>query len=327
MRKPDRLELANLPTPIWSLDGMDYCRENARLFIKRDDFTGFEISGNKVRKLEYALKHGMDQGAEVFITCGGIQSNHVRAVASAAALFSRKAHLVLKGSDMQPDGNYFLDLLFGASVQFISEEDYKCRRQQYMEDIRASYARRGIQAYIIPEGASNGIGFFGYFQAYEEIMMQERLLREPFDTICVADGSGGTYAGLYAANELYGCRKRIVGFNIYDKNADAEMQIAGIVEEGLRIGGCRNRISYDRIQILYDYVGEGYGITSSQVMDFIHKTALQTGILLDPVYTGKAMYGVVSELYKRNPLLTGNVLFIHTGGQFGIFPQRNRFCL
>lgn len=325
MIKPSKLSLANLPTPIMVPEGLSYSRAHTKLYIKRDDFTGFEMSGNKVRKLEYALKQGIESGAEVFITCGGIQSNHARATAAAAARLGKRTHLVLKGEPKDPEGNYFLDVLFGAKVKFISEEAYGSRRNEVMEEIKRKYEEQDCKVYVLPEGASNGIGMYGYFQAFEEILEQEKEMGLTFDAICVTDGSGGTYAGLYAANEYYESKKKIVGFNIYDQNTDGRKRAGDIIREGMELAEFGKEISMEQVCITYDYVGDGYGIASDEVIAFIAKTARETGMVLDPVYTGKAMHGVITEINRGNPLLYGNVLFIHTGGEFGIFPHKDRF--
>jgi D-cysteine desulfhydrase len=177
----------------------------------------------------------------------------------------------------------------------------------------------------LPEGASNGIGMFGYYNAYEEILEQEKALGTVFDTIIVADGSGGTYAGLYAADQVYRGEKRIIGFNIYDPKADVMSEVAEIINEGAAIGSHTEAIDMGHMHIINDYVGEGYAIASAQVIEFIRATAEKTGVVFDPVYTGKALYGVVNEIANKNPLFKGNVLFIHTGGLFGVFPQKERF--
>lgn len=325
MKKPSRLKLANLPTPIILPENLSYSREHATAYIKRDDYTGLEMSGNKVRKLEYALMQGLKEDADIFITCGGIQSNHARATAAAGARLGKKVHLVLKGEEQPQEGNYFLDVLLGAKVTLISEKAYENQRNEIMEALKSQYQEQDCKGYILPEGASNGIGMFGYFQAFEEILEQEKEMGLRFDTICVTDGSSGTYAGLYAANEYYGCRKKIVGFNIYDSHADGKKKVEGIIKEGMALAGCSREVSMEQVRINYEYVGEGYGIASEEVIAFIKKTARETGIILDPVYTGKAMYGMLTEINKGNPWLAGNVLFIHTGGEFGIFPQKERF--
>lgn len=325
MSIPKSISLGNFPTPIFSLNHSEFQIEGSKIYIKRDDFSGFEMSGNKVRKLEYAMKEAIDQQADLVITCGGYQSNHARTTAAAASMSNKMCHLLLRRSDAKPDGNYLMNLLFHAKVTFISDDEYKCRRHEIMEEMKEQYEKDGLKAYIIPEGASNGIGMFGYYRAYEEILRQERQMRVRFDTICCADGSSGTYAGLYAANQHHGGRKNIVGFNVYDAQKKTALKVESIILEASKIAGWNQPMSMDKISIINDYVGEGHGLVSDEVIEFIVKAAKNTGILFDPVYNAKAFYGLMAEMKKDNPLLKGNVLYIHTGGQFNLFAYKNRF--
>ncbi len=322
---PEKIKLANIPTPIFPLSYMKDKLKGVEVFIKRDDFTGIEVSGNKIRKLEFSLKEALNQGATALITCGGVQSNHCRATCSIAAAFGLKCHLLLRGNDSLIDGNFFLDKLFGAKFKFIDEYDYANHRTQIMESMKKEYDLNGEKAYVIPEGASNGIGMFGYYNAFLEILEQEKSLGINFDTICIAEGSGGTYAGLYFANEILNKGKKIVAFNIYDKNANVKDEIKNIINEGLKISSSNYNMNYDNILINSDYVGEGYGKCSPNNIDFIKDFAKKTGIILDPVYVGKAMYGLFCEIEKGNPIFSGNILIIHTGGLFGLFPQKELF--
>lgn len=324
MSIPNKISIANLPTPIQSLRAINPDPSWANLYVKRDDFTGFETSGNKIRKLEYHFCQAKKQGADVVITCGGLQSNHARATASLSAFFSLACHLILRGPEAPPDGNYFLDRLFGAEITIVTQEEYANRRNEVMAEIGKYYLQKGCRPYIIPEGASNGIGMFGYYNAYHEILCQERELGICFDAICIADGSGGTYAGLYAANELLCGGKKIIGFNVYGWDG-AKEKIIRVLEEGIGILGICCPISYENIYQNFDYLGAGYGAIYPELVEFICQTARHTGIVVDPVYTGKSLLGTVSEIAKHNLRLHGNVLFIHTGGQFGIFPHRELF--
>lgn len=325
MKIPEKINLANLPTPILPLSYMKNELKDTEIYIKRDDFSGLETSGNKIRKLEFSLKEAIDRGSTTIITCGGIQSNHCRTTASVCASLGLKCHLVLRGTGNSIDGNLFLDKLFCAEITFINEHDYTYKRNELMESIKNKYESNDEKAYIIPEGASNGIGMFGYYNAFLEILEQEKNLGLEFNTICIAEGSGGTYAGLYAANEILNKNKKIVGFNIYNKNADVRSEIKNIIVEGMQIASSDHEMNYDNILINSDYAFEGYGICSKENIDFIKKFAAKTGIALDPVYMGKAMYGLFSEIKKENPLFLKNILIIHTGGLFGLFPQKELF--
>ena len=323
MKIPPKIQVANTPTPIYPLKRLnpDPCWSN--LYIKRDDFTGFEMGGNKVRKFEHFLWDAKQQGAAVLITCGDLQSNHARAAASLAAQYGLRCHLVLSGTETEPDGNYFYDRLFGAGITLLPPEVYEAERDRTMNELAQTYRNAGIIPYIMPTGGSNGLGMFGYVEAYLEIVRQERESGLTFDCICVTDGSGSTYAGLYFANEYFGGGKHIVGINVTGGTNSYKKRI-GILDEGAAIAGtCA--VAADNMHLIFDYLGEGYGKASQELLDFISLTAQKTGIIVDPVYVGKGLMGTISEISGHNCLLKGNVLFIHTGGQIGLFPFRNRF--
>lgn len=328
---PKRHLLAHLPTPIEKMNSTFSSDEGPCLYIKRDDYTGCEFSGNKIRKLEYILPQVIDTEQTVLITCGGIQSNHCRATAAVASRLGLSSHLVLKGDASSAEqGNYFMDRLFGAEITFISDEDYRNNRSDIMKAIQQDYATLGQQAYIIPEGASNGLGMFGYYNAFMEILEQEKQLGVTFDTLCIACGSAGTYGGLYLANELMKTQKNIVGVNIYDKHKDFDKIVQEIIIEGLTYSqnkSCIPHVNFDNIHMIQGYVEGGYGVSTPEELTFIKDFAKREGIILDPVYTGKGMHALFAEIENHNPLLKGNILFIHTGGLFGTFSKTSAFGL
>ena len=177
LKIPEKIHLANLPTRIEKLDKLTRVLEGPEIFIKRDDHTGTELSGNKVRKLEYSVKEALDRGCDYLITCGGVQSNHCRATAAAAVKLGMKCCLVLRGeAESEAEGNLLMDRLLGAEIRFITAEEYSEQRSEIMEGIKQEMGIKGFKPYIIPEGASNGIGSFGYYTAMEEIIEQEKEL-------------------------------------------------------------------------------------------------------------------------------------------------------
>lgn len=322
-----KLKLANLPTVITKAQRLSDDL-GVNVYLKRDDQTGTEISGNKIRKLEYALKQAVDAGATTIITTGGIQSNHCRATTAAATILGLKVVLLLRiGEDPKIEGNYFLDKLFGAEIRFCTPDQYRESRNEIMKSIAAEKSLSGEKCYIIPEGASFGIGSLGYFSAYEEILNQEREMGVTFDTIVIATGSGGTYSGLYLANKLYGLNKRIIGFAVCDNSEYFVNQIDNINKEALDyINKDKDiNISKDDIEINDKYTGIGYAISTKEELDFITWFARKEGVVLDPVYTGKAMYGLYNEIKKGRMQDSKNVLFIHTGGLYGLFPKQEQF--
>lgn len=328
MNLPSFIPLANLPTKIERLNRVTQELDGINLFIKRDDQTGTEVSGNKIRKLEFVIQDALQQGCDSLITCGGMQSNHARATAAVAAKLGLKAILVLRGSGKCPlEGNYFLDRLFGAEIHQISAEDYKNRRSEIMEGIKKEMSLNGFKPYIIPEGASDGIGTFGYIKAMEEIIEQEKELGLHFDAIVATVGSGGTYSGLLIANKLLNHTSKVYGINICDTAAYFKERIHAMIQESLSFLDSQFTIEINNINLIDGYAGKGYGLSTPEELEFIRSFARQEGIVLDPVYTGKAMYGLMEELKKGNLKQHKNILFIHTGGLFGLFPKSSLFSL
>lgn len=321
-----KLSLANFPTKIEKLEKISN-ESGVNIYIKRDDQTGSEISGNKIRKLEYSIYEALENGCDTLITCGGIQSNHARATAAAGIKLGMKAILVLR-SDETPEmeGNYFLDKVIGADVRIISSDDYRERRMEIMQKIKAESDAEGHKAYIIPEGASNGIGSLGYYSAMKEIKEQEKELGIKFDRIVAAVGSGGTYAGLCMGNaEFFNGEKKITGFNVCDDAEFFKKRSEEIIEEAQKYLDKSIIIKAEEMDIIDGYVGIGYAQSRDEELEFIQKTAKKEGVIFDPVYTGKAMYGMMNEIEKGTFKKGENVLFIHTGGLFGIFSKRNQF--
>lgn len=326
IKLPKRIHLANLPTKIEKLSRISKELGGPEIFIKRDDHTGSEISGNKIRKLEYAIQEALDQGCDYLITCGGIQSNHARATAAAAAKLGLGSCLVLRSNgDDHLEGNYFLDKVLGADIVFITPEDYKDKRIEIMEGIKDRLTEKGHRPYIIPEGASNGIGTYGYYTAMEEIIEQEKQMGIKFDAIVLAVGSGGTYGGMFLANKLLNHGTDIYGINICDDAQYFKERISGLLKESLNYIDTKIDFSQDEIKIIDGYVGNGYAESRTEELEFIHQFAKLEGVILDPVYTGKAMYGLVNEIKKGSLKDYKNILFIHTGGIFGLFSKKDIF--
>lgn len=324
----EKLTLANLPTKIEKLEKLSE-EFGTNLYIKRDDHTGSEISGNKVRKLEYLAKDAQDNGYNLLITCGGIQSNHCRATVAVATKLGMKSAVLLR-IDAQPPvvGNYFLDKLMGADVKFCTRPEYSSSRAEIMEAMAEEYRKQGYKPYVIPEGASNEIGTLGYYNCMNEIVAQEKELGITFDTVVVATGSGGTAAGLYLANELHGYGKRVVSMAVCDDVAYFT-EIIDRISNGAKAYLPEYKdaqLNKENIEVIDKYVGLGYAISRPEELEFIKHVARTEAVVLDPVYTGKAMYGVYYELKEGGALVgSKNILFIHTGGMFGLFPVSEQF--
>ncbi|MBP9085815.1 MAG: pyridoxal-phosphate dependent enzyme [Kofleriaceae bacterium] len=331
--EPKRIPLANLPTPLHPLR---FTVAGAGFWLKRDDFTGGELAGNKVRKLEYLVAEAKAQGATVLITCGGEQSNHARATAAAAARLGLRCHLVLRTVEPAAPpplvGNLLIDMLVGAEVSWISHLQWKQRDQQ-MTDVAARLTAAGELPYIIPVGGSNALGSWGYIRAIHELtsdLERAGLLAavgaapRPL-TLAYACGSGGTAAGLIIGAKMLGLAARgvrVVGVNVSDDRAYFVAEISRICHDFAAQFEVGVTISPDDIEICDGYVGAGYAKSRPDELATIRSLARTDGVVLDPVYTGKAFHGVVTEL-THNPARFGPagtpVVFIHTGGLFGAF--------
>lgn len=328
MKIPNRIKLANLPTKIEKLDRLSKLMGGPNIYIKRDDYTGTEISGNKIRKLEFSIKEALDMGCDYLITCGGIQSNHARATVAAAVKLGMKTGLVLRGEeDTEVDGNLFINKLLGADIRFVTAGDYSNRRMEVMEGLKKEMELKGYKPYIIPEGASNGIGSFGYFNAMEEILAQEKEMGIHFDAIFAAVGSGGTHAGLLLGSKVLDSTSQIYSINVCNDENHFKNEIQEILRESNKYLDVDIQFDKSEINIIDGYVGRGYALSTPVELNFITEFAKLEGIILDPVYTGKGMYGLTEEIKKGRFKDFKNILFIHTGGLFGLFPQKDLFDL
>jgi len=324
---PARLDLARTPTPLEPLSRLSH-KLGVEVHVKRDDLTGAELTGNKVRKLEFLLADALAKGSDTVLTCGAAQSNHARATAIAAAKLGLEARLLLRtpnpANPPPVEGNILLDRLVGAEIVWLTFDEYG-RRTEMLEREAESLRRSGKIPYIIPEGGSNLVGAWGYVRAAEELAEDLEDLPKNNDrptTILHATGSGGTTAGLVLGVKLVGLDARVVGINVcndrnYFMEVVAEICNAAIANYQLKIPFS----AQEDIHIVDGYVGEGYGKASFQVLSLLVEVARTEGMILDPVYTGKAFYGMTQEL-KRNPEVFGDrIVFIHTGGIFGLLPM------
>ena len=316
---PQSFSFSRIPTPVGKLSRLSSNFDGVQIFVKRDDLTETPLSGNKVRKLDFVLKEAVSEGADTLITCGGIQSNHARSTAILGARLGLRVILLLRGVPADiPRANLLLDRLVGAKIHFITPEEYR-QVLPLMERYADEEGNRGYKPYIIPEGASNALGSMGYVQAAEEIKDQERVLGLEFDAVVVPVGSGGTVAGLLIGKRLYGLKADIVGVCVCDSADYFTKKILDIAAEAERRFGNDFRINPEDIHILEDYVGVGYAKSRPEEIDVLVQAARTEGLILDPVYSGKAMTGLMSELHSGRFGQYKKILFLHTGGIFGLF--------
>jgi len=323
---PPRISLANLPTTIQKLEKLSEQWGGPEIYVKRDDFTGMALSGNKIRKLEFVIAEARNQGANLLITCGGIQSNHARATAVAAARLGMKSYLVLRGQEgSEADGNLLIDFLVGAKVKYITPEDYSTRVNEIMSELAENLRKDGYHPYVIPEGASNELGAMGYLAATEETVMQLENLKLSIDYLVCADGSGGTHAGLLLGQKFYHQKYQVLGINVCDDAAYFVDKINQISEKAINRFKLIVDFKKEDIKVIDGYVGEGYALNRQQEIDFMKQVAVTEGLILDPVYTGKALFGIKDQIEQGRFKKGEKILFIHTGGLFGLFPKRGLF--
>ncbi|MFK9090790.1 1-aminocyclopropane-1-carboxylate deaminase/D-cysteine desulfhydrase [Bacillus salipaludis] len=312
----DKIMIANLPTKIEKVHFFSKDFDKS-VFIKRDDQTGMATSGNKLRKLEYLLNDAQNKKCDYLITNGGIQSNHARATAVMAAKYKMNSLLILKEDKKgKTEGNLFFNKLVGSKIKMLDEQQYQ-NLPSIIKDLKEELIDSGHNPYVIPMGGSNGMGALGYLDAYYEILNQEEQLGIEFDTIVVTNGSGGTYAGLFYGNKESKRNKTIIGMSVLNQREQAARDIVHILEDMNQYRDSHFRFSATEINIIDRYIGLGYGKSQMNELKFIEKFAQEEGIILDPVYTGKSMYGLYHELKNGNLQESQNILFIHTGGIFG----------
>ncbi|MFK7975841.1 MAG: 1-aminocyclopropane-1-carboxylate deaminase/D-cysteine desulfhydrase [Halioglobus sp.] len=323
---PRKIDLAQTPTPLQFLERASSRWGNGhRLWVKRDDLTGCLLSGNKVRKLEYIAAYAIDNGYDTLITCGGLQSNHCRATAFAGAQLGLKVHLLLRGE--APDsaqGNFLLDQLAGAEINCYPPQDYFRNMKQYFAQWQAHYAEAGRKALVIPTGGSDGIGAWGYISACEELKADFEHHGIAQAHIVAASGSGGTQAGLTAGSVLHDLPATVWGVNVCDDEAYFMRKVTADITDWQEKFPQAPSINYQP-RVLDGHVGEGYGIAHASVFEMISELASLEGLLLDPVYTGKAFTGLVQEIAQGRFEGCEDIVFIHTGGVFGVFPQSSGF--
>lgn len=324
---PPRLDLARTPTPLQRLKRLEK-KLGVELYMKRDDLTGVGLSGNKIRKLEFVLADALAKGADTVLTCGGAQSNHARATAIAATMLGISSHLILRTPDPsnppRAEGNLLLDRLVGSEIVWITPEEYQ-RRDEIFEHEAASLQKAGRKPYVIPEGASNALGAWGYIRAVEELADDLTKLPDGLDkaaTIINATGSGGTSAGLILGVRMLRLKARVVSINVCDDRDYFIRAIGEICENA--IAEYRLELPFSRetdIEIIDGYVGRGYALSRPEEVTLIRDVARTEGVFLDPVYTAKAFFGMTQEL-SRDPHCFGDrIVFMLTGGIFELFPK------
>lgn len=325
LQTPPRLSLAQLPTPLQRLDNLSREVGGPRLWIKRDDLTEGPAGGNKLRKLEFSVGQALAEDANVLITAGAKQSNHCRATASVAARLGLECHLVLAGRppDGVLDGNLLLDDLMGADVTYIHPREID-RLPEILGDLADRLRAQGKRPFVIPLGATDAFGLWGYVLAARELQQDfERLGIAPRYVVC-AVGTGGTCAGLALGAQLFGLSTRIVGMSVSRSKEVCSADLEAVAADWCRHAGLeRSELDVD---FLDDFVGPGYGRADAPVFSTIRRVARAEGLVFDPVYTGKSFDGLLRELAAGRLRDSEDLVFLHAGGLFGTFPHRASFA-
>jgi D-cysteine desulfhydrase family pyridoxal phosphate-dependent enzyme len=314
--------LAILPTPLEAMPRFSQLLGSVPVLIKRDDLTGLAGGGNKVRKLEFLVGDARKRGADTLVTVGGIQSNHVRQTAAAAARTGLGCQIILEDAVPNQDrayyesGNLLLDRWLGAQIHFADRGE---QTDQVIKRVLTTLNEQGHHPYFIPVGGSTPLGALGYVQAAMEIVEQldERSLTRP--VIILAAGSAGTHAGLVAGLDWLGRDIDVVGIAISGQKEDKSARVLELTRQTLALLGQEEGRVKDRIRVEDGFVGEGYGLPTTSMIDAVRSVATTEGIFLDPVYTGKAMAGLI-ELTRTGEFNDRDaIVFWHTGGSAALF--------
>jgi len=324
---PPRLSLAQKPTPLQFLPRLSAASKSGhRIWVKRDDLTGAALSGNKLRKLEFVAALALEQGCDTIITCGGVQSNHCRATALVGAQLGLQVHLLLRGDEPEElDGNLLLDHLAGASVSHYPRAQFAAELDGLLAHWQAWYAERGHKALVVPIGASNGVGIWGYIAAAEELKQDLAASGIERANLVCATGSGGTQAGLTLGAALHHCPAQVWGVNVCDDEAWFLNKVRSDVADWHDRYQVLDGVPDLDVRVIDGYVGAGYGRAGPEIFGTIADVARMEGLVLDPVYTGKGFHGMLSELEAGRFDDCEDIVFLHTGGIFGLFPYRGEF--
>jgi D-cysteine desulfhydrase family pyridoxal phosphate-dependent enzyme len=314
-----RVSLLAGTTPVHRLERLERAlgQQAPHLWAKRDDLTPLALGGNKLRKLEYLLADALAHRADVIVTAGAAQSNHCAQTAAACNRLGLECVLVLRGP--QPaarQGNLVLDALFGARVVY-RDMDLETRNEAAQEVV-AGLEAAGRRPYFIPVGGSNGLGAVGYANAALELAEQARADGIEVSAVLCASGSGGTQAGLVLAQQHFGLPLRVIGVSVRADSQSLCRRVASIASEGARLLAGQP-IDAGQVEVLDAYVGPGYGVVSHDGREAIELLARTEGIMLDPVYTGKAMAGLIDQVRQGHFSADDNVVFVHTGGAAAVF--------
>jgi L-cysteate sulfo-lyase len=322
-----RVPLCHQPTALEEMPRLTAALGGPRLWIKRDDCTGLATGGNKTRKLEFLMADALDKGAEIVVTQGAVQSNHVRQTAAAACKLGLECYALLerrvpdKGRGYEQTGNVLFDHMFNTKIEFRPPGlDMNGEAMAVTERLRAE----GKKAYFIPGGGSNEIGALGYVSTAQELLQQCADIGLSPKMVVLSTGSAGTHAGMVAGFHALGCDIPILGISVRQPEA---VQIENVYKLAVKTAArlTDKPLSRDKVVVDDGYVGQGYGIPTSTMVEATHLLARNEGILLDPVYSGKGMAGLIGQIRSGQITRDGDVVFLHTGGAVSLFAYEDQF--
>ena len=309
---PEKINLAHLPTPLEKIKF-----RTKKFLIKRDDYTGSDFLGNKIRKLDYLLFEAKKLKSNIIFTCGGDQSNHARATASAAAKIGINTRLFLWGNEKRnAEGNLFLNKMYNAEISYLNKSEFD-NVDDIMTEERRKLIKKGKRVYVIPAGGSSTLGIWGYISFMNELKKQIDL--KNIDGIFSACGSGGTAAGLLVGAALNKTKINIFAVNVLLPKEIIRKKILQLAEGVILDFKLPCSIDESKLEIIDGYSDEGYKNISDKKLKLISEFAKQTGILLDPAYTGKAFCAYNDLVLKKDK--GKRFVFLHTGGIYGAFPK------
>ncbi|NNE98320.1 MAG: D-cysteine desulfhydrase family protein [Pyrinomonadaceae bacterium] len=326
--KIPRLPLTTLPTACSFMPRLTKALGGPEIYIKRDDVMEIAHGGNKTRKLEYALADALKKGSDSVITQGGVQSNHVRQTVSAAAKTGLECHVVLsvpspeKKQQHTSAGNYLMDVIMGANIHFAEGS-----RSATVEKVRNELISSGKKPYLIPAGASNGIGSLGYVNTARELIGQWKTMRIKPSHVFVASGSCGTQAGLVMGLRYFGNTKtKVVGFSVASSSESVKRRVRRVIDQICEVIDVdKGFIKDEEIIVNDEYIGEAYAYPSEEGIAAIKGVGRLEGILLDPVYTGKAMAGLIDLVRNKKLKKPKDLVFLHTGGAPALHAYASNF--
>lgn len=324
--EPPRIELANLPTPVIELKNLARDLNVPRILMKRDDLTGLETSGNKIRKLEYVVADALANGADTLVTHGGFQSNHCRATAAVAARLGLRCRLILRAPSPKPEleGNLLLDSIFGAEITYHAPDEYSAKLKGLVAAAMDAERGAGRRPYFFPVGASTPLGTWGYVRCFDELLRQ--LGPATKVDVYAAVSSAGTHAGLMLGKALAGADNwRVVGVPVSDSLDYFRKELRTLTAQTV----AQYKLPLTEAQLpidLFDgFIGPGYAIATPEAMDAIRLLGRREGIPLDPTYTSKAFAGFLHAIRTGHVRRDAVPLFVHTGGAFGLMARRDLF--